>query len=102
MFEKDRVIKKISRITNASVLYVKLATGELTIWRKKHEPGRIIDMLTTFFVIVNAHIKDTNGKALELSKIKPGSRVSVDYVKEKDGRFIASNIVVIVKSQGRR
>lgn len=99
MFEKDRIIKKTSRITNASVLHVKLATGELTIWRKKHEPGRIIDMLTTFFVVVNAHIKDTNGKALELSNIKPGSRVTVDYVKESSGRLVASDIIVTSKSQ---
>ena len=83
-----------------------------------------------------AQIKDVYGSALHLSKIKPGSSVTVDYVKEKDGRFIplekypvachgvehtsfnegegliprpsfltgfiASNIVVTVKSQGRR
>ena len=99
MFEKDRIIKKTSRITNTPVLHVKLATGELTIWRKKHEPGRIIDMLTTFFVIVNAHIKDTNGKALEFSNIKPGSRVTVDYVKESSGRLVASDIIVTSESQ---
>jgi len=99
MFEKDRVIKNISRIANAPVLHVKLATGELTIWRKKHEPGRIIDMLTTFFVVTNARIKDINGKALELSNIKPGSRVTVDYVKESSGRLVASNIIVTPKQR---
>jgi len=97
MLEKDRVIKGTSRIINASVLHVKLATGELTIWREKHEPGRIIDMLTTFFVVTNARIKDTNGKALGLSNIKPGSRVTVDYVKENSGRLVASNIIVTPK-----
>ena len=56
-------------------------------------------MLTTFFVVVNAHIKDTNGKALELFNIKPGSRVTVDYVQESSGRLVASNIIVTSKSQ---
>ena len=99
MLEKDRVIKGTSRIINASVLHVKLATGELTIWREKHEPGRIIDMLTTFFVAANAHIKDTDGKKVELSRIKPGSRVTVDYIKESTGRLVASNIIVTSKQK---
>ena len=46
--------------------------------------------------------KDGYGHIMPLSKIKPGSSVRVDYVKEKDGGFVASNIVVTVKSQGRR
>ena len=36
---------------------------------------------------------------MPFSKIKPASSVTVDYVKEKDGRFVVSNIVVTVKSQ---
>jgi hypothetical protein len=94
--------KKIERISNVSVLDVELPTGKLTVWRKKHEPERVVDILTTFFVAKGAQIKDVCDNTLLLSKIKPGSRVSVDYVKEKDGRFIASNIVLTVKSQGRR
>lgn len=94
--------KKIERISNVSVLDVELATGKLTVWRKKHEPERVADVLTAFFVAKGAQIKDVYGSALYLSRIKPGSSVTVDYVKEKDGRFIASNIVVTVKSRGRR
>ena len=93
---------KIERISNVSVLDVELTTGKLTVWRKKHESERAVDVLTTFFVTKGAQIKDIYGNIMSLSKIKPGSRVSVDYVKEKDGRFIASNIVVTVQSQGRR
>ena len=94
--------KKIERISNVSVLDIELTLGKLTVWRKKHESGRMVDVLTTFFVAKGTQIKDVYGSALHLSRIKPGSRVSVDYVKEKDGRFIASNVVVTVKSQGRR
>ena len=94
--------KKIERISNISVLDVELTTGKLTVWRKKHEPGRVVDVLTTFFVAKHTQVKDVYGNIIPLSRIKPGSRVTVDYVKEKDGRFIASNIVVTVKSQGRR
>jgi len=96
------VNKKIERISNVSILDIELATGKLTVWRKKHEPERVVEVLTTFFVAKGAQIKDAYGHIMPLSKIKPGSKVIVDYVKEKDGRFIASNIVVIVKSQGRR
>ena len=46
--------------------------------------------------------KDGYGHIMPLSKIKPSSSVRVDYVKEKDGGFVASNIVVTVKSQGRK
>jgi len=96
------VNKKIERISNVSVLDVELATGKLTIWRKKYELEKTVDVLTTFFVVEGTQIKDVYGSTLHLSRVKPGSRVSVDYVKEKDGRFIVSSIVVIVKSQGRR
>jgi len=96
------VNKKIERISNVSVLDVESATGKLTVWRKKYAPERAVDVLTTFFVAKGTQIKDVYGNIISFSKIKPGSSVTVDYVKEKDGRFIASNIVVTVKSQGRR
>jgi len=96
------VNRKIERISNIPVLDVEFATGKLTVWRKKHGPERVVDVLTTFFVAKGAQIKDVYGHIMPLSKIKPGSSVTVDYVKEKDGRFVASNIVVTVKSQGRR
>lgn len=94
--------KKIERISNVSVLDVELATGKLTVWRKKQGLEGAVDVLTTFFVARGARIKDMYGSMLPFSKIKPGSRVRIDYAKEKDGRFIASNIVVTIKTQGRR
>lgn len=94
--------KKIERISNVSVLDVELATGKLTVWRKKHESGRVVDVLTTFFIVKHTQLKDVYGHIIPFSKIKPGSRVTVDYVKEKDGRFIALNVVVTVKLQERR
>ena len=93
--------KKIERISNISVLDVESTTGKLTVWRKKHEPDRVVDVLTTFFVAKHIQVKDAYGDIIPLFKIKPGSSVTVDYAKEKDGRFIALNIIVIVKSQGR-
>ena len=102
MSRSYEVNKKIERISNVSVLDVELTTGKLTVWRKKHEPERAVDVLTTFFVAKHAQLKDVYGHIIPLSKIKPASSITVDYVKEKDGRFIASDIVVTVKSQGRR
>ena len=95
------VNKKIERINNVSVLDVELSSRNLTVWRKKHDPERTVDVLTTIFVAKGAQIKDVYGHIMPLSKIKPGSSVTAGYVKEKDGRFIASNIVVTAKSQGR-
>lgn len=97
MLNKYEDNKKTKRINNVLVLNVKLATGELTVWRKKHEAGRITDILTAFFVIVSARIKDVKGKVLTLSDIKPGSRVTIDYVRESSGRFVAFNIMVVTK-----
>jgi len=86
--------EKIKRISNVSVLAVELTTGRLTVWRKKHEPERMVDVLTTFFLAKDVQVKDAHGYIIPFSKIKPGSRVTIDYVKQEDGRFIASNIAV--------
>ena len=91
--------KKIERINNVSVLDVELSTEKLTVWRKKHEFGRIIDVLTTFFVAKDVQIKDVHGHIIHFSRIKPGSRVTVDYVKESSGRLVASNIIVTPKQR---
>ena len=97
MFKSYEVKKNTGRITNVRVLDVDLALGKITVWHKKHEPGRVLDKITTFFVTKDAQIKDVYGRALQLSNIKPDSRVSVDYVKESDCRLIASYLVVAVK-----
>ena len=93
------VNKKIERINDASVLDVELSTEKLTVWRKKHEPGRVVDVLTTFIVVKNAQVRDINGNITYLSRLKPGSRVTVDYVKESSGRLVASNIIVTPKQR---
>ena len=93
------VNKKIERINDASVLDVELSTEKLTVWRKKHEPGRVVDVLTTFFVARDAQVKDVYGHIMHLSRVKPGSRVTVDYVKESSGRLVASNIIVTPKQR---
>jgi hypothetical protein len=49
-------------------------------------------------VAKGAQIKDVYGSTSHLSRVKPGRSVTVGYVKEKDCRFIALNIVVTVKS----
>jgi len=93
------VNKKIERINDASVLDVELSTEKLTVWRKKHEPGRVVDVLTTFFVIKNTQVRDIHGHITHLSRVKPGSRVTVDYIKESSGRLVASNIIVTPKQR---
>jgi hypothetical protein len=94
-------LKKImpKRIKNVSVLDMSLATDRLTVWRKKYEPDRVSDVLTTFFVAVDAKIQDTSGNALSLSQIKARNRITVDYTRDNDGRLVVSDIIVTSKSQ---
>lgn len=102
MYKRREINRKMERISNVSVLGVDLTQSKLTVWRKKHDSGRIIDVLTTFFVVKNTQIKDMHSNTLYLTSIKPKDRVTVDFVKEKDGRFIASNVVMVAKLHGRR
>lgn len=92
----------LKRIKNVSVLDVSLDIGGLTVWRKKYEPDKASDVLTTFFVAVDAKIQDTNGNALSLSQIKARNRVTVDYARDNDGRLVASNVIVEYRPYERR
>lgn len=92
----------LKRIKNVSVLDVSLATGKLTVWRKKYEPDKISGVLTTFFVAVDAKIQDTNGNTLSLSHLKARNRVNVDYIKDNDGRLVALNVIVVHGPYERR
>ena len=92
----------LKRIKNVSVLDVSLATGRLTVWRKKYEPDKVSDVLTTFFVAVDAEIQDTGGNALSLSRIKARNRVTVDYTRDNDGRLVVSNVIVVHEPYERR
>ena len=92
----------LKRIKNVSVLDVSLATGKLTVWRKKYEFDKVSDVLTTFFVAIDAKIQDTNGNALSLSQLKARNRVTVDYIKDNDGGLVASNVIVVHGSYERR
>jgi len=78
---------------NVMVLDIDPAKGKLTICRKKREAGKVTYMLTTVFVESKAKIKDTNGKALKCSSIKPMDRATISYSIES-GMLLASNIVI--------
>ena len=78
---------------NVMILDIDPAKGKLTICRKKREAGKVTYMLTTVFVEAKAKIKDTNGKPLKLSGIKPRDRATLDYAIES-GMLIASNVIV--------
>ena len=69
------------------------ARDKLTIYRKKREAGKVTYMLTTVFIEAKAKIKDTNGKHLKLSGIKPRDRATIDYAVES-GILIALNIII--------
>jgi hypothetical protein len=82
------------RFWNTEVFNVDITKNELVIRRKKREAGKVTDLLTTFFVLPGAQIKDKAGKDLKLSDVKPGSKVTMDYLKESDGKLAAAIIRV--------
>lgn len=100
MEDRRKAIPKI--IKDAPVLDVQLATGKLTVWRKKYEFDRVSDVLTTFFVAVDAKIQDTKGNILSLSQIKPKNRITINYKRDNDGRLVASNVIVVDRPYERR
>jgi len=78
---------------NVTILDIDPVRGKLTICRKKREAGKVTYMLTTVFVEAKAKIKDTTGKVLKCSGIKPMDRATINYAIES-GMLIASNIIV--------
>lgn len=78
---------------NVGILDVDLTRGKLIVCRKKREAGKVTYMLTTVYVEAKAKIKDTNGKYLKLSDIKPRDRTTLDYVIES-GILITSNVII--------
>ena len=83
----------LKKFWNVMILDIDPAKGKLTICRKKREAGKVTYMLTTVFVEAKAKIKDTNGKRLKLSGIKPRDRATLDYAIES-GMLISSNITI--------
>lgn len=86
----------LKSIKNVKVLEVGLATGKLIVWCKKYESDRVVDVLLTFFVAVEAKIQDISGNALTLSQVKVKNRITIDYTRDDDNRLVASNVVVVV------
>ena len=78
---------------NVTILDIDPVRGKLTICRKKREAGKVTYMLTTVFVEAKAKIKDTTGKALKCSSIKPMDKATINYAIES-GMLIASNIII--------
>lgn len=83
------------RLWNAEVFDADINRNEIIVRRKKREAGKVTDILTTFFVLQGAQIKDKTGKDVKLSDIKSGNKVIMDYLKEKDGKLTAAIIKVL-------
>lgn len=83
------------RLWNVEVFDADINRNEIIVRRKKREAGKITDVLTTFFVLPGAQIKDKIGKDVKLSDIKSGNKVIMDYLKEKDGKLTAAIIKVL-------
>lgn len=72
---------------------VELESGKLIVLRKKREAGKTTYMLTSIFAGVKPKIKNTNGKFIKLSDIKPMDRATIDY-RIQNGMLVASEIII--------
>jgi hypothetical protein len=82
------------RLWNTKVFNVDSTKNEIVSRRKKREAEKVIDLLTTFFVLPGVQVKDKASKDLKLSDLKPGSKVTMGYLKESDGKLAAAIIRV--------
>ena len=72
---------------------VELASGKLIVLRKKREAGKTTYMLTSIFAGVKPQIKNTNGKFIKLSDVKPMDRATIDC-RIQNGMLVASKIII--------
>lgn len=82
------------KIWNADIASIDTAGNKLTIKQRRFQAGKLQESTLTFGIPNTAVIKDKSGKLFKLSEIQFGNRVSIDYIKESDGRFTAQTITV--------
>ena len=83
----------LKKLWNVMVYDVELESGKLIVLRKKREAGKTTYMLTTIFAGVKPQIKNTNGKLIKLSDVKPMDRATMDY-RIQNGMLVASKIII--------
>ena len=88
----------VERLWSVEVFNIDITTGKLIVRRKKREADKITDVLTTFYVMKGTQIKDRAGKIIQLSELKAGDRITVDYIKENDGTLVAPMISLFRRS----
>ena len=83
------------RIFDVKVAKVDLGVNKLVIKRNKVRGGKARYLKNVFVLDANTLITGKENKTVQLSEIKIGNRVTVDFLKSKDKKLLAKGISVL-------
>jgi predicted RNA-binding protein with PUA domain len=83
------------RILDAKVIKVDLAANKLVIKRKKINAGKTVSLRNIFMVDTFTLITTDNNSTIAFSKIKVGSKVTIDFMKTPDKKLLARGISIL-------
>lgn len=83
------------RILDVKVAKVDPERNKLVIKRKKVRAGKIMYLKNIFVVDASTLITANDNRTIALSEIKVGNRVTIDFLKAQDKKFLAKGISVL-------
>ena len=83
------------RILDIKVAKVDPERNKLVIKRKKVRGGKARYLKNVFILDANTLITGKENKTIQLSEIKFGNRVTIDFIKTQDKKLLAKGISVL-------
>lgn len=83
------------RALDVKVAKIDLYANRMIIRQDKVKTGKVEPIRTVFNVDINTIITNKYNRSLKLADIKVGKRVSVDFIKTKDKKFLVKGISVL-------
>jgi len=83
------------RILDVKVAKVNPERNKLVIKRKKVRAGKIRYLKNIFVLDANTLITGKENKTVQLSEIKVGNRVTIDFIKTQDKKLLAKGISIL-------
>jgi hypothetical protein len=83
------------RILDVKVGKVYLEANKLAIKRKKIRAGKVRYLKNVFVLDAHTLITGKENKTVQLSEIKVGNRVTIDFIKTQDKKLLAKGISIL-------
>jgi len=83
------------RILDVKVAEIEPERNKLVIKRKKVIAGKTRYLKNTFVLNVDTLITSKENKTIQLSEIKGGNRVTIDFIKTQDKKLLAKGICIL-------